>query len=247
MDSLRPHTTPAPHASSAIDGVLPCHISYRTSDSSADSLLAAPHTIRKDSIRDLPHPAGFSGQCDRVSISREARRLYDACASGSASHPAAAPIGLVAENIVLYNQIRRERDALPPGDPRVMELTEKLQTLLMAGDKALNAEDMDYRTPPAIQVPDQAAPQSRLAGPLPDSTMSKNRQDRHFTPYSQDSGDVAGFSFTLPYPSPDASTEATPFSAHASASASLRIHRAESGTLEHVAGLTPPRRMYRVA
>ena len=250
MDSLRPN------ASSALAGVFPYHPPYQASDSPADPRLSGPGEIRNALARDLPHAAESSAQSDRISISPQARRLYDASASNP--HPAAA-IGLAAENIVLYNQIRGERDSLPPGDRRIMELTGKLRAVLMAGGETLSAGDMGYRPPPAVQAPyqdsnevsDQALPrnigQSRLAD-WPGTSASKNRQARPFALHSQDSGDVDGFSFALPYPAPDASREAAPILAHASASASPRIHRAGLDTPEHAhANQASARRLYRLA
>jgi len=250
MDSLRPN------ASSALAGVFPYHPPYQASDSPADPRLSGPGEIRNALARDLPHAAESSAQSDRISISPQARRLYDASASNP--HPAAA-IGLAAENIVLYNQIRRERDSLPPNDLRIMELTDKLRAVLMAGGEPLSADDMGYRPPPAVQAPRQSSSegtdqavfrkigQSRLTD-WPGTWASKNRQARRLAPHSQDSGDAAGFSFVLPYPAPDASREAAPFSAHASASASPRLHRAGLDTLEHErANPISARRLYRVA
>ena len=245
-----------PNPSSTMAGVFPYH-AYQTSDSSAGPLLIAPGDMLKSSGHDLSHPAESSDQSDRISISQQARRLYDA--SAPAHHQATAPIDLAADTIALYNQIRHERAALSPGDPRVLELTEKLRALLATDDKTMKAEDLDYRLPPVVQTPDsrpqvsdpfisQAIGQPWLEGQLPGISTPKNRQPQRFIPYSQDSGDTAGFSFALPYPAPNASTEAKSFSSHASASSSPGIYRAESGTLEHVhASQTASQRLYRVA
>ena len=221
MNRLRLNT------SSAIDSVIPCHAPYQASDSSGDPLPTAPGEIQNGPIRDLSRPAGSSVQGDRISISLQARSLYDVSA---ASHPGTASTGLAEENIALYNQIRHERDTLPPGDPRFLDLTKKLQTVLMAGGKILAPEDIHW-TPQATHTPNPAP--SQAIEQLPNASPPKKRHSRHLSRYSQDSGDT---------------TEAALFSAHASASASSHIHRADLSTLEQThAGLPTSRRLYRVA
>jgi hypothetical protein len=176
------------NASSATAAISSCHAPYRASESLSEPLRAAPGEMRADPLRrDPPEAAESSPQGDqgirggdRISISPQARRLYDA----------SAPL--------------RNTDVSDPQD----------------------------------------------SGQASDASMSKNRRLPRFVLYRQDGGDAAGLSHAPSYPAPDASTEATPFSAHASASASASpyIHRAESGTLEHAhAGFTTPRRLYRVA
>ena len=244
MDGVRHNT------SSALGGMFPYYAPYHTSDMSADNLLSQGEIVR-DSGAERLAPAATSGQSDSVSISSQARRLYDASSSVSGPPPAAL-LGMPSENIALYNQIRRERDALPPGDPRIIELTGKLRAVLMAGEDALSQEDMHYvRRSEAVK---QEAPEARANAPealrtVEHGASASESKNRHMQQHTHDSADAPGAA-AAPYVAPNATdtTVAAPLFAQASASSSRLHGYAASGTSESRSlGMSTSGRLYRVA
>ena len=260
MDSVR--------LNSSVSGLFPYYAPYQSSDLSAECL---PGETPSDSSSGRICQAGASGLGDSVSISPQARRMYDASAS-SADLAAAAPamatlLNMPAENIALYNQLRRERDTLSPGDPRVIEITGKLRAVLMAGDNPLPLEDRHHvrhaeaaeTSPKAGQDTGRDAGQSakqadagrETASSASDSSKSRHdRRESRAAAQQAESSDAAR-PVTAGTSGASDTTEGVPLFSHASASfSSPRLYGASSGagTFDrHNLGMSASGRLYRVA
>jgi len=213
------------NTSSSLGGLFP----YHASGTSPEPLYAPV----QDGLQDDPSvnrrlaPSGQTG--DSVSISSRARQLY---ASSSENAVMAVPsmVGMPSENISLYNQIRRERDQLDPGDPRVVELTDKLRALLVA-EKSMTPEEMGF-----IRHPDASQSEPRQIHAVQTEEATDQQDSRHAARDNRHNGtaskkqhlhagdDSSVLAPPLSYSTPDSSAETPVRSMHASSSSSARLH-----------------------
>ena len=208
MDSARLHT------SSALGGIFPYHVS----GTSPDSVHGPDHDTLESSMseRNLP-PLTQTG--DSVSISERARRLHTLSASSRN-----ALIGIATENMPLYNQIRQERESLEPGDPRFLELSDKLRAILTAGDKALSPEKVGFFKQhegldaiPLAGTDEPASERHGLRDRMPNASLSKKQR-------LGATDDSALFAAPLSYSAPESSSDAPLRGTRASSSSPTRLY-----------------------
>lgn len=191
------------NTSSAAGGVFPYYSSFAAPAPGFAAQSDARITDSADTMHALPvDPA----RGDRISISPQARWMQ----ASSSSLPGSM-IQMPPENFALYNQLRRERDTLPPGDPRIMQLTGELRAVLMAGDTPLPPEDR-LHTATRDQAPRPAAPAT--AQTLPVAPQSAN-----------DSANDSARSVVRPTGRPEERDATTPFGQTGSSAASKNRHR----------------------
>ena len=208
MDSARFHT------SSALGGIFPYHVS----GTSPDPVHGPDHDTLESSTaeRNLP-PLAQTG--DSVSISERARRLHTLSSSSQA-----ALVGIATENMPLYNKIRQERENLEPGDPRFLELSDKLRAILTAGDKALSPEKVgffkNHETLDAVPLAgtDGASPERHaLRDRTPNASLSKKQR-------LGATDDSALFAAPFSYSAPESSADAPLRGTRASSSSPVRLY-----------------------
>ncbi len=221
MDSARLNT------SSALGGIFPYYVSG-----------TSPETLY-DPVQDTLGDTGANRTSaahpqigDSVSISSHARHL--SASSSSAPSPAVPLTGMPSENLALYNQIRRERENLEPGDPRIIELSNKLRAILAAGDKALSPEELGFvkqQSAAPVNATGEAAPAPRPVesgeSAAADSRYRENRNSNASLSKNQRvaaSDDSALFAPHLSYSTPEATADAPPRAMRSSASSPSRLY-----------------------